>query len=131
MSLKVGDKVRVKPEITRPSCGWGLVKHGDVGVIKVVGAFGDLTVDFPEQRHWAGHTNEMELAQKSALIKEVVVSKTKRKSPEKVLAYGIMKGDELHTVVHDRDKARETKLRMGGKKNAITIVVLNAGKEIR
>ena len=142
MSIKEGSKVRVKPEVRNPSCGWGLVKHGEVGVVKAVGAFGDLTVDFPRHKFWAGHTREMELVvdtptaitgltTRAITEPEVIVNKPKRKSPEKVLAYGIMQKGLLHKVEFDRDVAREIKFELGGKKEGVTIVVLTAGKEIR
>lgn len=32
--IKVGDRVRVKPSVTNPICGWGKVTHQSVGVVK-------------------------------------------------------------------------------------------------
>lgn len=118
-SLKVGDKVRVKSHVKVPLYSWGQVKPGEVGIVIRVDKDGDVYADFPSQSSWLAHTPEMELVS------------DKRKSPEKVLAYGVLKDGELHKIVYDRDVARNTKARLGGKLAGATIVVLQAGKEIR
>lgn len=120
VSFKVGDKVRVKADVLVPKYRWGSVTHTDVGVVTYVGKE-DMTVDFPDRKGWSAHSPEME-----------VVVDTRRKSPEKVLAYGVLcpEGDLL-AVTDDRDMARQTKAAMGGKKLGVTIVKLQAGEEIR
>jgi len=131
VSLKVGDKVRVKPEVKRPSSGWGCVDHTSVGEVAFIGTYGDLIIDFPRHKGWSGTQADLALATPEIKAAEVIVRKTKRKSPEKVLAYGIMKAGELHEIETDRDMARLIKYELGGKRAGVTIVVLNAGKEIR
>lgn len=120
VSFKVGDKVRVKPDVLVPKYRWGSVTHADIGVVTFVGKE-DMQVDFPNRKGWSAHAPEMEL-----------VVDAKRKSPEKVLAYGVICPEgELLAVTEDRDMARATKAAMGGKKLGVTIVKLQAGEEIR
>jgi hypothetical protein len=116
--LKVGDSVKVA--VTDPANGWGLVKLGDIGTVSSILADGTAYVKFQAQRGWRADPGELEL-----------VNKKVRKSPEKVLAYAVLKQGELHKVVQDRDVARSTKAKLGGKLAGATIVVLQAGKEIR
>ena len=136
-SLKVGDKVRVKSHIAMPRHGWGVVRHGDVGTVVRHREDGVTIVDFPSQKSWAAKPSEMEVVAQAAkqpvlqLSPEPVTDKPKRKSPEKVLAYGVMQNGELHRIVYDRDVARSAKAKLGGKSAGATIVVLTAGKEIR
>lgn len=58
--FKVGDHVRVKDNVA-PRYGWGGVRPGDVGKVARVSGNG-LTIDFPKQRGWLGHSSEMETA---------------------------------------------------------------------
>ncbi|XP_051732352.1 uncharacterized protein LOC127502926 isoform X2 [Ctenopharyngodon idella] len=59
-SIKIGDKVRVKPSVVTPTHKWGAVTHKSIGVVKKVQ--GDsLTIDFPEHKNWNGIISEMEL----------------------------------------------------------------------
>ena len=61
-SLKVGDRVRVKPHVTTPKYKWGSVTHRSVGIVSSISPNGrDLTVDFPTQCNWTGLIAEMEL----------------------------------------------------------------------
>ncbi|XP_060607151.1 E3 ubiquitin-protein ligase HERC2-like isoform X1 [Ruditapes philippinarum] len=61
-SIKVGDKVRVKPSIVTPTYKWGSVTHRSVGTVTAIISNGrDITVDFPQQAHWTGVLDEMEL----------------------------------------------------------------------
>ena len=61
-SIKVGDRVRVKPTITTPQYKWGSVTHTSVGLVTSISPNGrDLTVDFPMHSNWAGLTSEMEV----------------------------------------------------------------------
>ena len=135
--FKLEDKIRIKAGV-KPLHGWGKVKAGDVGVVKFIGAGTMMLVDFPAQKGWTAEMSEMEHIVKQATpapvakVAEVVVDKPRRKSPEKVLAYGIIQKDgTLHSIKYDRDEARRAKLRLGGKRDGVTIVVLTAGKEIR
>lgn len=57
--LSVGDRVRVRPSVERPSAGWGSVTHASVGTLVKVEGDG-VRVDFPEQRNWRGKVEEME-----------------------------------------------------------------------
>lgn len=58
--------------------------------------------------------------------------KQARKSPDKVLAYGVLtKEGKLEDTTTDRAYARVLKAILGGKREGVTIVVLQAGKEIR
>ncbi|MDX9668685.1 hypothetical protein [Pseudomonas sp. P8_250] len=113
--LKAGDKVTVG--VVEPVHGWGYVAEGEVGVVKGVDAFGTIEVNFPSQPGWLAEASDLK--------------KLTRKSPEKVLAYAVLRQGELHKVVYDRDVARSTKAKLGGKSAGATIVVLQAGKEIR
>ncbi|XP_026146845.1 tripartite motif-containing protein 65-like isoform X6 [Carassius auratus] len=59
-SIKIGDKVRVKPSVVTPTHKWGAVSHKSIGVVQKIQ--GDsLTVDFPEQKNWTGIVSEMEI----------------------------------------------------------------------
>ena len=61
-SLKVGDRVRVKPHVTTPKYKWGSVTHRSIGIVSSISPNGrDLTVDFPTQCNWTGLIAEMEI----------------------------------------------------------------------
>ncbi|XP_018562377.1 E3 ubiquitin-protein ligase HERC2 isoform X2 [Anoplophora glabripennis] len=61
-TIKVGDKVRVKPNVITPRYKWGYVTHDSVGVVTAIAPNGhDLTVDFPKQQNWTGLISEMEI----------------------------------------------------------------------
>ncbi|XP_050303138.1 E3 ubiquitin-protein ligase HERC2 [Anthonomus grandis grandis] len=60
-TIKVGDKVRVKPTVNTPRYKWGYVTHDSVGVVAAISPNGhDVTVDFPKQQNWTGLLSEME-----------------------------------------------------------------------
>ncbi|KAH9523228.1 E3 ubiquitin-protein ligase herc2 [Bulinus truncatus] len=60
-TIKVGDKVRVKASVTKPTYKWGSVTHASVGTVTAIIPNGrDITVDFPQQLHWTGVISEME-----------------------------------------------------------------------
>lgn len=60
--IKVGDKVRVKSNVTTPRYKWGYVTHDSVGIVTAISPNGhDLTVDFPKQQNWTGLLTEMEI----------------------------------------------------------------------
>ncbi|XP_060526978.1 E3 ubiquitin-protein ligase HERC2 [Cylas formicarius] len=60
-SIKVGDRVRVKPTVATPRYKWGYATHDSVGVVTAIAANGhDVTVDFPKQQQWTGLLSEME-----------------------------------------------------------------------
>lgn len=121
MTFKVGDKVRVKASVSVPAFEWGNVSPDDVGTVSTIGgANSDLIIDFPAQPGWMAQSQEMEL----------VIER--RKTPGKVLAYGVLtKEGKLHSTVTDRDKARSIKSKLGGKQQGVTIFTLRADKEIR
>ncbi|CAH1128754.1 unnamed protein product [Ceutorhynchus assimilis] len=61
-TIKVGDKVRVKPTVTTPRYKWGYVTHDSVGIVIAISPNGhDVTVDFPKQQNWTGLLSEMEV----------------------------------------------------------------------
>ncbi|XP_059157195.1 E3 ubiquitin-protein ligase HERC2-like isoform X2 [Physella acuta] len=61
-TIKVGDKVRVKASVSKPTYKWGSVTHASVGTVTAITANNrDMTVDFPQQSHWTGVISEMEL----------------------------------------------------------------------
>ncbi|XP_070553640.1 E3 ubiquitin-protein ligase HERC2-like isoform X2 [Ptychodera flava] len=61
-NIKVGDRVRVKQNITSPKYKWGSATHQSIGTVTAISANGrDITVDFPQQSHWIGFVSEMEL----------------------------------------------------------------------
>ena len=64
-TFKVGDKVRVKASVARPSYGWGDVRHGEVGAITSIDGTWGLTVDFPHQVRWRAVSRDMELVKKA------------------------------------------------------------------
>lgn len=65
-TIKVGDKVRVKPTVTTPRYKWGYVTHDSVGVVAAIAPNGhDVTVDFPKQQNWTGLLSEMEVVPSS------------------------------------------------------------------
>lgn len=128
VSLKVGDTVRVKSSVAQPRYSWGgYVNHQSVGVVAVIEA-GYLKVDFPDHAGWNADAGDLEVLPRAV---KVSAQKQPRKSPEKVLAYAVMKDGDLHRIVYDRDVARSAKAKLGGKSAGATIVVLQAGKEIR
>ncbi|KAL3879973.1 hypothetical protein ACJMK2_032247, partial [Sinanodonta woodiana] len=60
--IKSGDKVRVKPSVSTPTYKWGSVTHRSIGTVTAVNPNGrDITVDFPQQAHWTGVIDEMEV----------------------------------------------------------------------
>ncbi|KAL5011340.1 hypothetical protein ScPMuIL_009891 [Solemya velum] len=60
--IKTGDKVRVKPSVTIPKYKWGSVTHRSLGTVTAINPNGrDITVDFPQQAHWTGVLEEMEM----------------------------------------------------------------------
>lgn len=132
--LKEGSKVRLKSVVARPKYGWGMTKRGDVGTVTAVGAFDDITVNFPNHSYWAGSRKEMEVVTDEVAVAKATpkVTKQKRKSPDKVLAYGVLtKEGKVALTTTDREYARLHKAKLGGKREGVTIVVLTAGKEIR
>lgn len=154
MSFKVGDKVRVHPDIGTPAYEWGNVRPGDIGVVTQLISVTLMVVDFPNHVDWNADPRDMELVESpktrlvktsqgamaghvvedilSHLTKDAKARKGKRKSPDKVLAYGILNRDgKLTDITQDRDYARLLKAHGGGKKEGVTIVVLKADKEIR
>lgn len=58
--FKLGDRVRVKADITQPKYSWGSVKAGDVGVVSYISRT-MMSVDFPTQSYWNAAIEEMEL----------------------------------------------------------------------
>ena len=60
--LPLGSKVRVKSSISSPRYGWGAVKPGSIGTLRMYDSDGDMVIDFPEQSEWTGLAEEMELA---------------------------------------------------------------------
>ena len=56
-----GTRVRVKPSITDPKYGWGMVTHGSVGILREYDSDGDPVVDFPEQSGWHASPEELEV----------------------------------------------------------------------
>ena len=90
-NIGVGDRVRVKAQISTPKYKWGSVTHRSVGVVIgmcfllfiqfsfLSGNFtvanflvypgiesnGDITVNFPEQNRWTGLLSEMERVEPS------------------------------------------------------------------
>ncbi|XP_061183765.1 E3 ubiquitin-protein ligase HERC2-like isoform X1 [Saccostrea echinata] len=64
--ISVGDKVHVKPNVVTPTYKWGSVSHNCIGTVTAINANGrDLTVDFPQQSHWTGVIDEMEIVPSS------------------------------------------------------------------
>ena len=56
---RVGDRVRVKPSVSKPVHGWGGVDHKSVGTI--TSTSGDsCKVKFPEHSNWSGRLSEIE-----------------------------------------------------------------------
>lgn len=62
-NIMVGDKVRVKPTVAMPTYKWGSVTHNSIGTVSAIiaNSKGDITVDFPQQAHWTGVIDEMQL----------------------------------------------------------------------
>ena len=61
-SLVVGDRVRVKYSVKKPSQDWGNVKHGEVGILKQLSGTSVL-IDLPRHPGWGGTTDEVELCE--------------------------------------------------------------------
>ena len=62
--LKVGDLVRVRPTVIKPSTNWGNkgVSHASIGRINEIKGR-ELIIDFPEHSGWNGKYYEMERVQ--------------------------------------------------------------------
>ena len=61
-NIKAGDKVRVKPSVLTPTYKWGSVSHNSIGTVTSINPNGrDIMVDFPQQAHWTGVIDEMEI----------------------------------------------------------------------
>jgi hypothetical protein len=66
MEFKVGDRVKLKANVP-PAFGLGLVKVGEVGVLKFIHQespykWTSIFIDFPSHPSWCGLLNEIELA---------------------------------------------------------------------
>ena len=62
MKIKVGDMVRVKPNILSPKYKWGAINHSNIGMVKKISPDGvECQVDFVQQTGWTGLVAEMEL----------------------------------------------------------------------
>lgn len=143
MSFKEGDKVRVLDDIGMPKYQWGNVTPGEIGVVTKLVNSEHMLVDFPSQTDWNADPADMELVDEAALIEAQLmatglvekvdpIEPKKRKTADKVLAYGIiLKDGSLHSSTPDREVARTRKANLGGKPAGVTIVVLKAGKEVR
>lgn len=59
-TIKVGDKVRVKPSVKKPQYDWGYISHQSIGKVATIQG-NDLVINFPEMSHWKGILSEMEL----------------------------------------------------------------------
>eukprot|EP01065_Artemidia_motanka_P033561 TRINITY_DN4055_c0_g1_i1.p1 TRINITY_DN4055_c0_g1~~TRINITY_DN4055_c0_g1_i1.p1 ORF type:complete len:1925 (+),score=609.15 TRINITY_DN4055_c0_g1_i1:27-5777(+) len=56
--LSVGEKVRVRAHVTKPTYAWGSVRPGSVGVVTSVTST-KCRVRFPQSSSWRGHLPEM------------------------------------------------------------------------
>ncbi|ROI33831.1 E3 ubiquitin/ISG15 ligase TRIM25 [Anabarilius grahami] len=72
-SIKIGDKVHVKPSVVTPTHKWGAVTHKSIGVVKKIQGE-SLIVDFPEHKNWTGMVSEMELVTGTCTV-EIVPNK--------------------------------------------------------
>ena len=146
MNFKEGDQVRVQDDIGTPRYDWGNVSPGEIGVVTKIVNAEHMLVDFPSQTDWNADPADMEVvattvstsegAQAGQVVEGVLATletePKKRKTADKVLAYGIiLKDGTLHSSTTDREVARTRKANLGGKPAGITIVVLKAGKEVR
>lgn len=119
LKLKVGDKVAVK--VDEPLFGWGYVAASEIGTVSEVFSNGEAFVDFPSQKSWMAGAGELQIIERKI-----------RKSPEKILGYAVMnKHGVAESMTPDRGYARFLKAALGGKKEGVTIVTIQAGKEIR
>ncbi|CAG2248479.1 HERC2 [Mytilus edulis] len=59
-TIKVGDRVRVKPSVEKPKHGWGNESHQSIGIVTSIQGQ-DLSLNFPENIGWKGTLTEMEL----------------------------------------------------------------------
>ena len=108
-----GDRVRLQVKKgDRPIYGWGMMKNGDVGVVKAVDPDkSDVTVDFDSQSGWTGTGKELVLTSSPVFIfPEISVGDLVRLNPEEE---GPVEGDfswpeslghqigEVHSIDHD------------------------------
>ena len=108
-----GDRVRLQVKKgDRPIYGWGMMKNGDVGVVKAVDPDrSDVTVDFDSQSGWTGSGKELVLTSSPVFIfSEISVGDLVRLNPEEE---GSFEGDfpwpkslghqigEVHSIDHD------------------------------
>ena len=61
--LVIGDKVRVRQAVVKPSQGWAGVTHASVGILRRIYSSGFAIIDFPEYIGWQGILDEMERVQ--------------------------------------------------------------------
>ena len=61
--LRVGDRVRVRPNVKRPKFGWSFDGEGlnSIGIVRNLVGPDECRVDFPEFKDWHGYIPEMEL----------------------------------------------------------------------
>lgn len=59
-TIKVGDRVRVKPSVKNPKHGWGNASHQSIGIVTSIQGQ-DLSLNFPANMCWEGTLTEMEL----------------------------------------------------------------------
>lgn len=114
-ALRVGDKVRVRAEVSSPRYGWGSVKHSSVGTIRDMSGSTDCHVDFPEQSGWNAVLEELETVPEAggggaaAAPTVVVVKRRVRLGVEVVpagpsglaLRFAYKVGETSFGVVHD------------------------------
>lgn len=80
MAIKVGDRVRVKPDVGEPLYGWGEIEADSVGVVKKI--LNDCVgIDFPEQKGWVAKIEELELVNPPAPAKPIYTAKDIRNRP--------------------------------------------------
>ena len=57
--IAVGQRVRVRDGVAKPTHGWGLVRPGMIGRVSSLAGDGKLRVDFEGQTGWLGEASEM------------------------------------------------------------------------
>lgn len=59
--FKIGDEVTLDPSIIEPYYGWGLVRHGDIGIVSRTKEKDRVRVDFPKHCGWSAKEHELVL----------------------------------------------------------------------
>ncbi|MEW6752134.1 MAG: CARDB domain-containing protein [Candidatus Latescibacterota bacterium] len=88
-AFSVGERVRVRADVTSPRYGWGSVSAGEVGTVTRIDDCLNMIVDFPSQSGWMAYIPEMELAPALPDLIGAVVSAPTSGTPGASISVGV------------------------------------------